>query len=258
MHRKVNLQMVICTTVLTFRLFLNRGFKMSRDCGNRTCEVEFRLLPICQIFIDAATDRFCDYPCSLENCMIENHYWINCPVWTCEAKSTTTESPPFPTTLPPPQPALGGCSGPSCYTSLAFNGFFMMLFAVILFVFLNRKLWRQIYNSYRNPNDSNTSNSGLSNPLFDDGHDYFLNQGPIIRNAERLPLLPLHNVPPSTPNPNVPASTPTPITSFGSFRGNVAERQRAFSSVEPGRVGEATMSVGPSASVALNINETHF
>ena len=209
---------------------------MARDCGNRTCDVEFRLQATCRIFVDAAADLICNYPCSTENCIVENHYWINCPNWICEDKVTTTQAPSPSSTVPPPQP------GPSAgyWASVGFNGLCLMAFGVILLVFLNRKF------KIRTSNDDDTS-SGLSNPLFDDGHDYFVNQNPIIRHAERLPLLPLRNVPSS-----IPANFDS------SRRGSVGERQRIALTDQPLGVDEASQSARRSGTVALAMNETHF
>ena len=164
------------------------------DCGNRTCEVEYRLLQNCVIYTDISPDQHCEYPCSTSNCATELHHFMLCPTWFCTSKSTTTPStttpnPPLSTLVPWPT-SSSTCSGSVCVPSLVING----LFGIIILGFIALLI---IYRR-RNQRLSAFYNSS-TNPMFEveAGFDYFQNQGPIIRNStarssgisERAPLI---------------------------------------------------------------------
>lgn len=184
------------------------------DCGDRVCEVEYRLLPNCVIYTDISEDRHCDYPCSTTNCATELHHFMICPTWSCTSKSTTTPStttasPPLSTLVPWPT-SSSNCSASICVPSLVVNGLFgiIILAAIALFVVYRRRNQRltAFYNS-------------STNPMFEveAGIDYFQNQGPIIRNStarssrtsEREPLI----LPRRASNPRSADSRLTQLTS---------------------------------------------
>ena len=186
------------------------------DCGDRLCEVEYRLLPNCILYTDISEDKHCAYPCSTTNCVTELHHFMLCPTWICTPKSTTTASPPLSTLTPWPT-SSSNCSGSICVPSLVFNGLFgiIILAGIALFLAYRRRNERLVafYHS-------------STNPLFDAeaGFDYFQNQRPIIRNStarssrssERDPLISatrasnLRADDSSTPYPAVLPLNPTP------------------------------------------------
>lgn len=243
---------------------------MDRDCGDRECSVEYRLMANCDIFVAQNETFDCDYPCSFDNCVKEQHTWINCPIWFCQAKtttsttsSTTSTSTTMSSTATPtplisstthgpqstPSPAGPDCSGALCYTSLTFNIIVFLVCVALLFVFLRRKIRRR-----QLPLDSE---AGLVNPLFSyqSGN---LNQPPIIRYSqrlnqariERLPLLPFH-------------STSSHATSSNPRTSQSVQRQRVESTSD---FNDVSLSVDPSAdqpasgflSDPLLMRETHF
>ena len=157
------------------KLIAKRMDVTKKDCIDQTCDVEYRFMENCLIYDDLDAAHPCDYPCSTTNCQTEFHSWIDCPVWTCEPKSTTTQMPSTSTPGPEPGPSGSHCSG-LCISSIAVNALLVLVVAALL-VFV-RRIMRQ----------NSTNDEGLSNPLFDHAYDYFVNQrsGP-----ERLPLLPL-------------------------------------------------------------------
>ena len=208
---------------------------MDRDCGNRTCSVSYRLVPTCQIYVDKTDEEHCDFPCSVAHCILETHYWIDCPFWSCQDKITTTAVPDTTTQQPTPIPAAS-CTGALCITSLTFNA--VLILVCLLLVFLIRKIKR---------NSDPSNDTGLANPLFDQDVDYFVHQGPILRNrnnSERLPLLPLHGTPSSTP------------ARFATVHANTRERQRSSDSTS--FACPTAMSNSSSLPTTLNISESHF
>lgn len=148
-----------------------------KNCGDRSCSMDYRFVSNCVTYIDSAEGLTCDYPCSFKNCVSELHHFVMCPVWSCTEKTTTTTPSPtdFPTLSPmPTHPSL--CSSEVCLPSVIFNALFAITFiGLAFFVWIRRK----------------RSNSlAIANPLFDDAEFGFGSERPIIRNAaERLPLL---------------------------------------------------------------------
>ena len=144
------------------------------DCLDRTCEVEYRLLPQCVLYVNNDQGS-CQYPCSFLNCKTESHQYIVCPIWSCSEKTTTSPTPPLPTLVPFPTSSSSGLT-----TSIVFN----VLFGIIILALVGLYLLR------RRQNQRLTAYISATNPLFESGYDLFNNQGPIIRNAERAPLIP--------------------------------------------------------------------
>ena len=155
------------------------------DCGDRTCDVEYRLLPTCILHVDISEEKHCQYPCSTTNCATELHNFMLCPTWICTSKTTTTSSPTLPTLSPWPTSSTN-CSASSCIPSLVFNGLFGLLFlSIAAFVYFTWKRNRRLSAFFHSS----------TNPLFEAeaGFDYFQNQRrPIIRAqpvSERHPLI---------------------------------------------------------------------
>ena len=159
------------------------------DCGDRVCEMEYRLLPNCILYTDISEEKHCQYPCSTTNCATQIHNFIMCPTWTCMSKTTTTPSPPLSTLTPWPT-SSSNCSSTICVPSLVFNGLFgiIILLGIAVFVYFYRRSNQQSLSAFYHSS---------TNPLFDAeaGIDYFENQRrPIIRNpslriSERAPLI---------------------------------------------------------------------
>ena len=159
----------------------------NRDCGDKTCSMEFRFLPNCVLYVDEAADKICDYPCSFLNCQSELHQFMLCPTWFCTSK-TTTQSPDISTLspLPPPLPTHSSCSGEVCIPSLVFNGLFGLAFlALIAMAFIRRRRAQGLARFY-----------GEVKPYFVES------QGPIIRNSERSERIPLLNTEQSRVDPD--------------------------------------------------------
>ena len=99
---------------------------MTIDCPDKTCWLEYRVVPICHMYISNAHTN-CDIPCNLANCTVEIKHFFDCPIWTCNGKLTTL--PPNPTsTLSPLPPAHSG-SNLGLYFSIAGNILFGMFIA---------------------------------------------------------------------------------------------------------------------------------
>ena len=181
------------------------------DCGDRSCEVEYRLLPNCVLYVDIDKDSSCQYPCSFVNCQTEVHQYTVCPIWTCTGK-TTTPSPPPATLVPFPT----NSSSSSLITSIVFNVLFGIIILAIVGFFLIRRRQNRRLTAYL---------SQQTNPLFVSGFDLFNNQRPIIRNAaERDPLIP--RSPPrrnSNPRPQIPNFYGGPEAAVLAVSSNVQE-----------------------------------
>ena len=156
------------------------------DCGDRLCDVDYRLLPTCILYVDMNEEKHCQYPCSTTNCATELHNFMLCPTWTCTSKTTTTPSTPLSTLSPWPTSSTN-CSGSVCVPSLVFNGLFGILLlglAALLWTCWKRNQRLSAFYNYHSS----------TNPLFEAeaGFDYFENQRPIIRArriSERDPLI---------------------------------------------------------------------
>lgn len=154
----------------------------SVDCGSKICQEEFRILPTCIIYVDKSEEEKCEYPCSEKNCQKEIHHLIECPVWICSDKTTTT---PASTTTLGPDPYHPQCSSPLCISSVSINGILILVAIIGLVLFLNKKYGRRTPNPPRNQHC-------VENPTFDPNFDSFFpsTSSRIIRStAERLPLL---------------------------------------------------------------------
>lgn len=141
------------------------------DCGDKTCNMDYQFSQTCILYVDLNEEQVCQYPCSFVNCKSEIHHLVLCPIWSCDSKTTPT--PDISTLSPlPPLPTASYCS-PTCVTSLIFNGIFGLIFLALgMLIFFRYRRSRALSNFY-----------SQVNPLFVES------QGPIIRNAERIPLL---------------------------------------------------------------------
>jgi hypothetical protein len=148
------------------------------DCGDKSCFVEYILLPDCYLYIHEHNDTKCEIPCNLEFCCRELHHYISCPVWHCTSHTTTTTTKTTTTTSPlststtsvpastmkplqPDHPAL-------VFASYALN---IVLIVCLIFVIIGKckkailKCWTRFRN--RNQNHDNDDND----------------QTPILRNS---------------------------------------------------------------------------
>lgn len=176
--------------IINFRYFLQMAMASNINCDDRTCEVEYRLLPNCVIYVDNDQDTTCQYPCSFLNCKTEMHPYTVCPIWTCSEKTTTTPSPPLSTLVPFPSSSSSGL-----ITSIILN----VLFGIALLALVG------LYLLHRRRNQRLTAfMHSATNPSFESGFELFTNERPIIRNQEREPLIP--RTPPrrnSNPRPQI-------------------------------------------------------
>lgn len=180
-----------------FSYFMQMAMASGIDCGDKTCDVEYRLLPNCVIYVDNDEQNACQYPCSFLNCKTELHAFTVCPIWSCSEKSTTTPSPPLPTLVPFPTSSSNG----SLTTSIVFNVLFGMIILALVGLYLLRRRQNQRLTAY----------ISATNPLFESGFDLFSNQRPIIRNSERDLLIPRS---PPRRNSNPPTQVPSQIPNF--------------------------------------------
>lgn len=171
-----------------------------KDCGTKVCDLHYRLVDVCVLYLDKTSELKCDFPCDTTNCITETHAMINCPVWSCTDKSTT---------LPPPTTSPSGsgsdCSGSLCIASVSLNVIIFLVILVALLLFVSKKI----------RNRSNTESSEQRVPSFENplsGFDYFVYQGP--SQAENVPLLPVvqsqrEATPPGPSRPHLPAPCST-------------------------------------------------
>ena len=136
------------------------------DCGDRQCYIEYKVLPDCFIYLETNNTN-CIIPCKLDGCEREFHHFIVCPIWNCEAATTTTTMSTTSTTTSTTSmttttfttPRTTTTERPSSnkmsaliYTSIVFNIFlFAIVFAVIIHKI--RARWQQ-YQSRRQQNTS--------------------------------------------------------------------------------------------------------
>ena len=140
------------------------------------CIASLHLQPTCILYVDESVDKICNFPCSEDNCVTETHHFILCPAWSCYDKSSTTM---FPTVSPANK--TSPCSTPLCISSVTVNVLIVLVTFVLALIFLKR----------RRENRNRQARDLI--PLFESGFEPFSNENPIIRSAERLPLLSLSN-----------------------------------------------------------------
>ena len=149
-----------------------------RDCGSTICQLEFRFLQTCTLYVDQSDTETCAYPCSLEHCLPEIHHFIQCPIWTCSEKSTTTASPSPTSTASPHEPSQ--CSSPLCISGISFNVVLILVLALALY-FLKKYFFRQ--------RQQNTFENSLYNETFDAFSNEPILRRPASRFSEHVPLL---------------------------------------------------------------------
>jgi len=147
------------------------------DCGDKTCTATDQLLSTCIIYVDESSTKKCTYPCSLDNCVPETHHFIICTVWTCFDKTTTVPA----STLTPAHKTDAICSSSFCIASVTVNVLIILVLSLIVAtIFLKKKYALR----------TQTSNSHtVENALFNSDFDSSAPPTPIIRSAERFPLL---------------------------------------------------------------------
>lgn len=120
------------------------------DCGDRVCSLRHQIVKDCTVYIHTNNSE-CVIPCLTTGCKREMHHFINCPIWECTSKTTTSLSPstttpsPFSPTTPNPIPQSGHL--PLIISSVSLNVLFVFL--VIGFIFY-RKVRRQRRRRQRN------------------------------------------------------------------------------------------------------------
>ena len=130
-------------------------------------------MSLCTFYVDQSSDDLCNYPCSLDHCIAETHYWVDCPVWTCSDKSSTLS--PIPPTTAPSNDSSSLCTTWLCIFSVSLNVMIFLVVFSLISLFLIRRRRR-----------THTSQNSIENPIF----DFFSNERPIIRShSESFPLL---------------------------------------------------------------------
>lgn len=142
------------------RLFFPRVLQepkstMTIDCPDKTCWLEYRVVPICHMYISNSHTN-CDIPCNMANCTIEIRHFFDCPIWTCNGKLTTLPPMPTSTVSPlPPAPANSG-SNVGLYFSIAGNFLFGIFIGFGIW-----KLWQIRRNRTANSDPLATVESGI-------------------------------------------------------------------------------------------------
>ena len=96
------------------------GIVSEVDCGNQVCNSIFEVLETCRVYIEPEVPTStCMIPCQVSGCVVKTYHFVNCAVWSCQDKVTTTEAP-VTTSQPSPSPS-NRCSGPVCATSVTVN-----------------------------------------------------------------------------------------------------------------------------------------
>lgn len=72
------------------------------NCEDKVCFLEFHFKKVCSIYQNNGTND-CSIPCSMTTCETEVYKNINCPIWTCVSKVTSTLSPLTSTNMPLPK-----------------------------------------------------------------------------------------------------------------------------------------------------------
>ena len=161
-------------------------------CGDKTCVLEYRLMENCLIYFDESETLKCDFPCSKDHCLTEHHFWVKCPVWSCELTPSTLS--PNPTPSPDSGPSF--CSGPGCIASFSINALILLVLVILVVAYRVRKRRQR------------REQVLFDNALFGTDFEPFVNESSTLTRSqsegrvatERLPLLPLAN--PSRPPNN--------------------------------------------------------
>lgn len=94
------------------------------DCGDRICSSYHQVRPLCHVFVSANDSVVCQMPCNMNGCVEELHRDINCLLWTCDTKPTTTTTTRSTTSTMPtsttPSPA-SDCTTLTCILSVTVN-----------------------------------------------------------------------------------------------------------------------------------------
>lgn len=123
------------------------NLKGAIECPEKTCNLEFHFSETCLIFSKSLEKPFCDIPCNMTKdlCKVEQFHDVQCPVWYCKSKTTTTSTTERPTTespttvAPTPPPRSFCFTDPSCISSVSVNGIFVLIAAMFVFYGLKKR-----------------------------------------------------------------------------------------------------------------------
>lgn len=109
------------------------------DCVDKTCFFYHQLTTVCHIYVKANETAICEVPCDMSGCVDEVHLDIDCPIWVCTPKittSTTSTSTLRPTTTPA---SRGECSSLTCILAVTGNVLMGLILVVLFTAFLVNK-----------------------------------------------------------------------------------------------------------------------
>ena len=109
------------------------------ECVDKTCFFYHQLTSVCHIYVKADESAICEVPCDMSGCVDEIHLDIDCPIWVCTPKastSTSTSTTLRPTTTPG---AGGGCTGLTCILSVTGNVFMGLILLTLAIGFFVKK-----------------------------------------------------------------------------------------------------------------------
>ena len=182
------------------RLLLGSSSKVKRSdviCDDKVCFVDYEIVADCYVYLHS-NDTNCDIPCKLSGCQKELHHFISCPIWTCNAFTTTSTSKSTSTTTTTTTD-LTTTSRPDSTTTFPFPTFDhpgylyssvvlnVLLFLCIIYMLLKKckkAICRRIQNFRQN-------REGYQNVRDDSG----ARRSPIVRNSRRSQHQGLPNVP---------------------------------------------------------------
>lgn len=139
------------------------------DCGDKVCNLRHELRRDCTIFIHTNNTE-CQIPCRTTGCNKEVHHgYLNCPIWECSSKRTTTSTTTTPTTTPTPFSTTRPSPSPNGPNSLIISSVSLnVVFVVVVILFiLYRKFYRQRRQRQRRANRNRRA------PLLDNNDRYF-------------------------------------------------------------------------------------
>ena len=130
-----------------WKKFSFRSVNEGIDCGDRQCFLEYRVLPDCDLILET-NNTACIIPCVMDGCERELHHFIPCPLWNCEAKSTTSSTSTPSTTSSTSTPSTTNPSSTTTsynpnkpsemsaliYTSIVLNIFFVAILLAVVIV----------------------------------------------------------------------------------------------------------------------------
>ena len=67
------------------------NYRSTIDCGQKECLLRHQLLKDCIVY-SHKNNTDCMIPCKLDNCEKTFHHFMNCPIWECHSKTTTTST----------------------------------------------------------------------------------------------------------------------------------------------------------------------